>query len=227
MLPKLKKSYGPIIKVSSGIFKLVRWAALLCDDVTLNISSLSDVPPVIATPHHFLISIYRCNIFLVAVITSEGTLCSHCLDWLICEALNLLDLLALKSNNFGSRNWSSIVFLVVSFLLILLRSLYVKKLLLEFGIHLPRLQMRQYTLHLSHFYCTNSYSTLMEIFMVPGFEPTTFLWLMSSLLGITFSSLQSITFPQLVANTYSKIAQISGNWQHHLCATASLTPLHY
>lgn len=34
--------------------------------------SLSDVPPVIATPHHFLISIYRCNIFLVAVITSEG-----------------------------------------------------------------------------------------------------------------------------------------------------------
>jgi hypothetical protein len=35
--------------------------------------SLSDVPPVIATPHHFLISIYRCNIFLVAVITSEGS----------------------------------------------------------------------------------------------------------------------------------------------------------
>jgi len=34
--------------------------------------SFADVPPVIATPHHFLINIYRCNIFLVAVITSEG-----------------------------------------------------------------------------------------------------------------------------------------------------------
>ena len=31
-----------------------------------------EVPPVIATPHHFLISIFRCNIHLVAVITTEG-----------------------------------------------------------------------------------------------------------------------------------------------------------
>lgn len=31
----------------------------------------NEVPPVIATPHHFLISIYRCNIYLVAVITTE------------------------------------------------------------------------------------------------------------------------------------------------------------
>jgi len=30
-----------------------------------------EVPPVIATPHHFLISIFRCNIHLVAVITTE------------------------------------------------------------------------------------------------------------------------------------------------------------
>ena len=160
MLPKLKKNHT--VPSKKSVAPSLNWCDELCDDVTLILSSLSDVPPVIATPHHFLISIYRCNIFLVAVITSEGTLCSHCLDWLICEALNLLDLLALKSNNFGSRNWPLIIFLVVSFLQILLRSLCVKKLLLEFGIHLPRIQMRQYTLHLSHFYCTNSYSTLME-----------------------------------------------------------------
>ena len=29
------------------------------------------VPPVISTPHHFLISIYRCNVYFVAVIMSE------------------------------------------------------------------------------------------------------------------------------------------------------------
>ena len=29
------------------------------------------VPPVISTPHHFLISIYRCNVNFVAVIMSE------------------------------------------------------------------------------------------------------------------------------------------------------------
>jgi len=30
-----------------------------------------DIPPVIATPHHYLISIYRCNIFFVAVCMTE------------------------------------------------------------------------------------------------------------------------------------------------------------
>jgi len=40
--------------------------------VIVDFFSFADVPPVIATPHHFLINIYRCNVFLVAVITSEG-----------------------------------------------------------------------------------------------------------------------------------------------------------
>ncbi len=35
-------------------------------------TSPSDLPPVIATPHHYLISVYRCNIFFVAVCMSEG-----------------------------------------------------------------------------------------------------------------------------------------------------------
>ena len=34
-------------------------------------SSPDDVPPVIETPHHYLISIFRCNVFLVAVCMSE------------------------------------------------------------------------------------------------------------------------------------------------------------
>ncbi len=35
-------------------------------------SGNADVPPVIATPHHYLISVYRGNVFFVAVCMSEG-----------------------------------------------------------------------------------------------------------------------------------------------------------
>ena len=35
-------------------------------------TSLDDVPPVIATPHYYLVSIYRNKMYLVAVIQSEG-----------------------------------------------------------------------------------------------------------------------------------------------------------
>jgi len=52
--------------------KVANQAISVSVTLSCSLSSLSDVPPVIATPHHFLISIYRCNIFLVAVITSEG-----------------------------------------------------------------------------------------------------------------------------------------------------------
>ena len=197
MLPKLGKNHTVPSKMS--VAPSLNWCDELCDDVTLILSSLSDVPPVIATPHHFLISIYRCNIFLVAVITSEGTLCSHCLDWLICEALNLLDLLALKSNNFGSRNWPLIIFLVVSFLLILLRSLYVKKLLLEFGTHLPRIQMRRYTFTLQIL------AALWWIFSWSrdsNPQPSCDLCLLSWALPFHLSN-QSL--PQLVANTLGKL----------------------
>jgi len=46
----------------------------ICDyffDAQNKATSPSEVPPVISTPHHFLISIYRCNVYFVAVIMSE------------------------------------------------------------------------------------------------------------------------------------------------------------
>ena len=46
----------------------------ICDyffDAQNAASSPTEIPPVIATPHHFLISIFRNNIFLVAVTTTE------------------------------------------------------------------------------------------------------------------------------------------------------------
>lgn len=49
----------------------------VCDyffDEQRKVSSSEDIPPVIATPHHYLISIHRCGIFFVAVCMSEGGL---------------------------------------------------------------------------------------------------------------------------------------------------------
>ncbi|CAF3776806.1 unnamed protein product [Rotaria sp. Silwood1] len=31
-----------------------------------------DIPPVIATPHHYLINIYRNNLYFIAIVTNEG-----------------------------------------------------------------------------------------------------------------------------------------------------------
>lgn len=50
-------------------------ARSLCDyffDQQRRVLSPEDTPPVIATPHHYLISIYRCNMFFVAVCMTEG-----------------------------------------------------------------------------------------------------------------------------------------------------------
>lgn len=50
-------------------------ARSLCDyffDQQRKVLSPEDTPPVIATPHHYLISIYRCNMFFVAVCMTEG-----------------------------------------------------------------------------------------------------------------------------------------------------------
>lgn len=66
------------INPSGDVFMEKHWKSVIsrsvCDyffDAQNKASSASDVPPVIATPHHFLISIHRCNIFLVAVTMSE------------------------------------------------------------------------------------------------------------------------------------------------------------
>lgn len=47
----------------------------VCDyffDAQRKATSPDDIQPIIATPHHYLISIYRRNLFFVAVTTSEG-----------------------------------------------------------------------------------------------------------------------------------------------------------
>ena len=38
----------------------------------LQAASPEDVSPVIATPHHYLINIYRNSLYLVAVVMTEG-----------------------------------------------------------------------------------------------------------------------------------------------------------
>jgi len=67
-----------VINPSGDVFLEKHWKSVIsrsiCDyffDAQNKASSPSEVPPVISTPHHFLISIYRCNIYLVAVITTE------------------------------------------------------------------------------------------------------------------------------------------------------------
>lgn len=37
------------------------------------ITSPIDMPPVLATPHHYLITIYRCNLYFVAACATEVT----------------------------------------------------------------------------------------------------------------------------------------------------------
>lgn len=47
----------------------------VCDyffDEQRKVSNPEDIPPIIATPHHYLISIHRCGIFFVAVCMTEG-----------------------------------------------------------------------------------------------------------------------------------------------------------
>ena len=47
----------------------------VCDyffDALAKASSPSDVPPVISTPHYYLISIFRNNMHFVAVVQNEG-----------------------------------------------------------------------------------------------------------------------------------------------------------
>jgi len=48
----------------------------VCDyffDHQRKVTNPEDIPPVIATPHHYLISVHRCGMFFVAVCTTEGT----------------------------------------------------------------------------------------------------------------------------------------------------------
>lgn len=66
----------------------------VCDyffDALAKASSPSDVPPVISTPHYYLISIFRNNMHFVAVVQNEGAfIClSVCLAALSVSRLHL------------------------------------------------------------------------------------------------------------------------------------------
>lgn len=67
-----------IINSSGDVFMEKHWKSIIhrsvCDyffDAQRKAACPEDVPPVIVTPHHYLISIYRCQLFLVAVCMSE------------------------------------------------------------------------------------------------------------------------------------------------------------
>lgn len=67
-----------IINSSGDVFMEKHWksavARSLCDyffDQQRRVANPEDTPPVIATPHHYLISIHRCNMFFVAVCMTE------------------------------------------------------------------------------------------------------------------------------------------------------------
>ena len=44
-------------------------------DIFFQAGNFDNIPPVIPTPHHYLINIYRGDIFFLAVIQAEGELC--------------------------------------------------------------------------------------------------------------------------------------------------------
>ncbi|CAB0036577.1 unnamed protein product [Trichogramma brassicae] len=67
-----------IINSSGDVFMEKHWksavARSLCDylfDDQHKLLAPKDIPPVVATPHHYLISIYRCRMFFVAVCTTD------------------------------------------------------------------------------------------------------------------------------------------------------------
>ncbi|KAF8783161.1 AP-3 complex subunit mu-1 like protein [Argiope bruennichi] len=67
-----------IINPSGDVFMEKHWKSVIhrsvCDyffDAQRKAASPDDIQPIIATPHHYLISIFRCNMFFVAVTTTE------------------------------------------------------------------------------------------------------------------------------------------------------------
>lgn len=74
-------SYNKINYFFSDVFIEKHWKSVIsrsvCDyffDQHRKAINPDDIPPVIATPHHYLISIYRCGLFFVAVCMTEGWL---------------------------------------------------------------------------------------------------------------------------------------------------------
>ena len=64
------------------IFMEKHWRSVIsrsvCDyffEAQTKATSPEDIPPVISTPHYYLISIYRNNLYFLAVLQNEGTAC--------------------------------------------------------------------------------------------------------------------------------------------------------
>ncbi|CAF4630684.1 unnamed protein product, partial [Rotaria sp. Silwood2] len=67
-----------IINGSGDVFMEKHWKTVvgksICDyffEAQSKCTNSEDVPPVIATPHHYLINIFRNNLYFVAVLTNE------------------------------------------------------------------------------------------------------------------------------------------------------------
>ncbi|KAK9511455.1 hypothetical protein O3M35_000107 [Rhynocoris fuscipes] len=67
-----------IINSSGDVFMEKHWKSVIsrsvCDyffDEQRKVGNADDMPPIIATPHHYLISIHRCSMFFVAVCMTE------------------------------------------------------------------------------------------------------------------------------------------------------------
>ena len=58
----------------------------ICDyffDAQRKANNNEDIPPVITTPHHYLLSILRSNLFFVAVCMTEGKFCTSAMSYVI------------------------------------------------------------------------------------------------------------------------------------------------
>ncbi|XP_014662928.1 PREDICTED: AP-3 complex subunit mu-2-like [Priapulus caudatus] len=67
-----------IINSGGDVFMEKHWKSVIprsiCDyffDAQRNVQTKDDIPPVIPTPHHYLISIYKCQLYFVAVVMTE------------------------------------------------------------------------------------------------------------------------------------------------------------
>ncbi|CAN7989898.1 unnamed protein product [Ixodes pacificus] len=68
-----------VINTSGDVFIEKHWKKVIhrsvCDyffEVQKRVASPEEIPPVISTPHHYLINIFRSKMFFVAVTMSEG-----------------------------------------------------------------------------------------------------------------------------------------------------------
>lgn len=79
MFFEIKKQCNNMFYFYRDVFMEKHWKSVVsrsvCDyffEQQRKINNPEDIPPVIATPHYYLISIYRSNMYFVAVCMTEG-----------------------------------------------------------------------------------------------------------------------------------------------------------